>query len=112
MPAVLTKRFCLRNSDRSPGRGTPFFLHRQVFVDPVLAQEPVALAGMTGEHLSLGREYARDIDVKVAWNVFPITVAALDWMHEIQVRNLRQAQAQAPTAVSCSWGTTPQSRRL
>ena len=62
MPEVLAERLGLGHPDLSPPAGAPLRLAFEVLVDPVLPQQPVALAGVAGEHLPLDGEDARDVD--------------------------------------------------
>ena len=64
MSAVLPEPLGVGDPDLGPAAGPPFRLDFEIFVDAMLAHEPVALAGVAGEHLALGRKDPRNIDVK------------------------------------------------
>ena len=62
----------------------------------MLAHQPVALAGVTREHLSLRLEDAGDIDVKVDRHGPSVAIAALDGLNEVEVGDLRQRRRGLP----------------
>ena len=51
----------------------------------MLPQQPVALAGVTGEHLPLDGEDARDIDDETGRDGTAVAVDPLDGVHEVEV---------------------------
>ena len=93
MPEVLSEGLGLRHPDLGAPVGAPLLLAVEIFVDAVLPQEPVALAGMAGEHLPLELEDARHVDVE-ARRLWPaVAVLALDGVDVIEVGDSRQGGA-------------------
>ena len=63
---------------------------------PCCRIEPVALAGVAGEHLALGRKHPRHIDVKIDRHRPSFAVDTFERIHEIEVRNLCQRGRRLP----------------
>ena len=62
MPFVLREGFTEGGSDLSAAGRAPAAAAFEVFVDAVLLQEPVTLAGVTGEHFQLQIERAGGVE--------------------------------------------------
>ena len=56
MPPILAEDLRLRDAHFGSASRSPPRLHFQVFVDTVLAEQPVSLTGVTGQHVALHRE--------------------------------------------------------
>src|SRR5262245_53443575 len=51
MTFVLCERFAVGDADFFAAPSAPFFAAFEIFIDAVLLEEPVPLAGMAGQHL-------------------------------------------------------------
>ena len=111
VPLVLPERLGVGDTDLGPAAGSPFCLDVEIFVDAMLSHEPVALAGVTGQHLSLGRKDRRNIDVKIDRHRPSVAVDTFERVDVIEVRNRSRAQARAPIAGFDSSGTGLRSTR-
>src|SRR3954451_23852180 len=98
MPLVLAEGFGLFYADLRASAGAPLGLAVQVFIDPVLAQQPFTLAGMAGEHLPLGLEHARDFDEKVGRDGLPLAVGTLESINKVKMRDCRERWCRLPLA--------------
>src|SRR4051794_41772516 len=85
MPEVLSEGLGLRHPDLGAPVRAPFLLAVEIFVDAVLPQEPVTLAGMAGEHLSLELEDARHVDMEARGLRTALAVLAFDGVDVIEV---------------------------
>ena len=89
MSTILAKRLCLCHADQRSDCPTPSLLHRQIFIDPVLPHEPVALAGVTRKHLPLRVENARHIDAKVDGYRATLAIIPFDRLNKVKIGDLR-----------------------
>ena len=58
---------------------------QQMIVDAMLCQQPLTLAGVLGEHGSLGLEFGPYIHVKVRYYRSILTVHPADRIHEVEM---------------------------
>src|SRR5438477_3247728 len=98
MSAILAESLGLSDSDLGATARSPPRLHLQVLVNAVLAEQPVALAGVAGQHLPLGREDARDVDDEIHGYRSPVPVPPLQRVDEIKMRDLPERGCGFPLA--------------
>ena len=89
MAQVLTEAFGAGDATASALTGAPIAHGLDVVVHAVVLAQPVALAGMAGEHRPLGREGARDVDVEVRGHRAAVAVDARERVDEVEVRDAR-----------------------
>ena len=98
MSLVLAKSLRLVDPDlRAPMRA-PLGLTFQVLIHSMLSEQPLALAGVTGEHLPLGLEDSRDIHVKVDRDGLSLAVRSFERIHEVKMRNSLERRGGIPLA--------------
>ena len=98
MAEVLPERLGVGDADLGPSVGPPSGLGVEVLVDPVLLQEPVALAGVAGEHPPLEVGDPRDVDEEPGGLGPAVAVEPFDRVDVIEVRDLRQGRGRLPLA--------------
>src|SRR6266404_4118156 len=95
---VLREGLAIGDADFFTAPGAPLPAAFEVFVDAMLFEEPVALAGVTGEHFEFAFKRRRHVDDEFRLNCIAEIVDSLDGVHVIQVRNFRQRRSWLPLA--------------
>lgn len=93
---VLPERFPVGDANRLPTSGAPAAAAFQVFVDPVLLEQPVALAGMAREHLQLQVEGRGNVDDEVGSLRRSVPIPPFDRVDKVQVRNVSGRRGRLP----------------
>lgn len=88
MPFVLREGFAEGGSDLGAAGGTPAAAAFEVFVDAMLFEEPVSLAGVAGEHLLFEVESRRDIEDELWLDRTTEPIGSLNRIDEIKMRNV------------------------
>ena len=88
MPFVLREGFAEGGSDLSTAGGAPAAAAFEILVDAVLLQEPVALAGVTGEHFQLQVERGGDIEDELRLDGAAEPIGRFDGIDEVQMRDV------------------------
>ncbi len=96
MAPILTKGLRLRDGHFGSSSRSPPRLHFEVFVDPVLAEQPVSLTCVTGQHAAFRREYAADADVEIGGNRLAKAVGPFERIDEIEIRNFLEGRGGLP----------------
>ena len=93
---VLAKDLSVGHADLGAAVRGPVGLAAEVFVNAVLAQEPVALGGVAGQHRALGVENRRDIDMEPGRHSRTVAISASEGIDKVEVRNLGQGGSGVP----------------
>lgn len=103
MAFVLREGFAVGGSNLRAARGAPAAAAFEVFVDAVLLQQPVPLAGVAGEHLQLEIERARNVENVVGLLRAAEPIGSFDGVHEIQVWDVVDWRGRLPLLSFVVW---------
>ena len=90
MAGVTAEPFAIIEAHQTAALTGPAFHGEDVIVNAVLATEPFALAGMTGEHAALGLEGGLHVGYEVGLQRLAEAIHTGDGIDEVEVRNGRQ----------------------
>ena len=85
MAQVLAKPFSSSEAGHRSACSSPAAYALEVFVDSVVAEEPLALRCVRGEHAKLGLFDGFDIDKKRRWDLLTEGATPFDWIRVVQV---------------------------
>ena len=93
---VLGERFAVGSLNQPAALGTPLATTVEILVDPVLFEQPVALAGVAGQHFQLEVEDRGGLDHKLRRNGPMEVIDSFERIDVIEVRDLRQRWGGVP----------------